>query len=259
MRRHLGRSSRLSLALTSVLFATIAVTGRSASAQENPPVRGIVKDSAGTPVPEVDVAIVSQHLLVRTNEKGEFVLPRVRSEPGEIHVSIRRLGFEPKLVRLNYPSDVEKPLQIVLTEHAQLLDGMEVAARDRRRMMAIEDFYRRRAHGSGMFISRDEIEATNSTKLSDVLRTLPGLRFDRSRGGSLLRFINSQSQRRDCVPQIWIDGIRVENMEIDDLPVHDVEGVELYAGPSTTPLQFAHFGGVTSCGTIAVWTRVPGT
>jgi hypothetical protein len=49
-------------------------------------------------------------------------------------------------------------------------------------------------------------------------------------------------------------------MELDQIPANDIEGIELYRGASTTPAQF--WQGSTQntfCGTIVVWSRLPGT
>jgi hypothetical protein len=56
---------------------------------------------------------------------------------------------------------------------------------------------------------------------------------------------------------IWIDGQRAPGMEIDEIPLNDIEGIELYNGPSTTPAEFWQANG-SQCGTIVVWTRLPG-
>lgn len=251
------RSSITRELAATALGAMLALAPASASAQGRHALRGVVRDSAGAPIPEADVAIVSQRIAGKTNERGEFVLPRVRT--GEVQLSVRRIGFEPKTVVINGLDATADSLDVILRVHPRLLNAMEISAAEQRRQTAIEEFYRRRAKGSGMFVSREEIESRHPLKASDALRGLPGLRFERGRGGTLLRFLNSSSQRRDCTPQYWIDGVRVANFEIDDLPVGDIEGIELYEGPSSVPLQFSHFGGQTSCGTIVVWSRVPGT
>jgi hypothetical protein len=46
-------------------------------------------------------------------------------------------------------------------------------------------------------------------------------------------------------------------MEIDEIPLNDIEGIELYNGPSTTPAEFWQANG-SQCGTIVVWSRLPG-
>ena len=40
-------------------------------------------------------------------------------------------------------------------------------------------------------------------------------------------------------------------------PPGDIEGIELYSGPSSTPMQFASSDGKT-CGTVVIWSRPPG-
>ena len=61
----------------------------------------------------------------------------------------------------------------------------------------------------------------------------------------------------DCA--IWLDGQEVRDMELDNIPVNDIEGMEIYSGPSTTPMQFSHGWSRTDCGAIVIWTRIPGS
>jgi len=68
-----------------------------------------------------------------------------------------------------------------------------------------------------------------------------------------LRFLQHLS--KNCVPQYWVDGRRVSDFEIDDLPASHIEGVELYAGPATTPGEFRRQG--VMCGTVVIWSKVP--
>ena len=62
----------------------------------------------------------------------------------------------------------------------------------------------------------------------------------------------------DCPVQIFLDGIRAPGLDIDDVPPGDVEGIEVYNGAGTLPPQFNDRRGTPACGTIAIWTRVPG-
>ena len=218
---------------------------------------GIVRDSAGAPVPEADVSIPAAHLLTRTDSAGAFVLARVSA--GQTELSVRRLGFVPQSMQVNVKPDGTDTLVVIMVAQALELPGVTIDEQTKRHLLWIEDFYRRRAKGiGGTFYTRDDIDARHASRLSDVLRDAPGVRFVRSRGGSGIRFDTQSNFRRDCVPQYFIDGQRVPNIEIDDLSARDVEGVELYAGPSSTPTQFQQ-GAVTSCGTVVIWSRVPGT
>jgi hypothetical protein len=61
---------------------------------------------------------------------------------------------------------------------------------------------------------------------------------------------------RDCPPQYWLDGIPLMNGSADEFSPDNVEAIELYAGPATTPPQFNTRG--QTCGTVVVWSRLPG-
>jgi len=221
-------------------------------------VNGVVRDSAGAPIPEADVSIPVAHLLTRTDNSGAFALTRV--EPGQTELTVRRLGYVPQSLQIDVRPNNSDTLVVVLTAQAFELQGVAVNEQVKRHLLWIEDFYRRRAKGiGGTFYTREDIEARHASRLSDVLRDAPGVRFVRARGGgSGVRFDTPANFRRDCLPQYFVDGQRVPNIELDDLSARDVEGVELYAGPSSTPTQFQQ-GAVTSCGTVVIWSRVPGT
>lgn len=250
-----GHATRRRFVMSVVALTVLAVTP--AHAQKSK-LTGIVRDSAGAPVPEADVSIASAHLLTRTNNVGAFVLSRV--DAGQTELSVRRLGFLPLIVQVDVKPNANDTLVVVMAAQALELAGVEITDQTKHRLLEIEDFYRRRAKGiGGTFYTREDIEARHASRLSDVLREAPGVRFVRARGGgSGIRFDSPANFRRDCVPQYFIDGQRVANIEIDDLSARDIEGVELYAGPASTPTQFQQ-SAVTSCGTVVIWTRVPGT
>lgn len=246
-------SPPISAAAALLLLASVAPPSH---AQERTTVVGVVRDSSGAPVAQADVGIPSLRVLVRTNDSGVFQLRNVPQGPRSL--SIRRLGYDPRELQVVALPGADT-VRVVLRMQAAMLPGITVSEQDMRRRIAIEDFYRRRARGPGSFITRDEIEARHASRTSDALRTLPGLEFARTRGGvTSVRFVSAAFKRRDCVPQIWLDGTRAPGLEVDELPVSDVEGIEVYDGPSTTPLQFSQ-GAITSCGTIVIWSRVPGT
>src|SRR4029077_11906643 len=82
-----GMAARLIVAMT-----LVTMWSQPASAQRRN-LAGIVRDSAGAPIPDADVRIPSAHLLTRTDNAGAFLLPRV--DPGQTELSIRRLGYAP--------------------------------------------------------------------------------------------------------------------------------------------------------------------
>jgi carboxypeptidase family protein/TonB-dependent receptor-like protein len=213
--------------------------------------RGVVADSSGDPIAAADVAIVSLHQLARTDDRGRFVLANLPL--GDVDVSVRRLGFAPRTLRVKVAS-ANDSTRITLASLPEVLDAL--TASSRRARMEIEQFYRRRARGPGVFFTRDEIEDRHPTSMSNLLRTAPGIQVVRGAAGNGVRFI-AGSGRRGCSPLVWIDGQKAPGMEVDQIPLSDVEGIELYQGASTTPTQFMQ-NMTTTCGTIVVWTRLPG-
>lgn len=118
------------------------------------------------------------------------------------------------------------------------------------------DFYRRAASGSGHFITRKDIEATAPRLLSDMLRSVPGLRVDcGSTSCRVWTFAESRRVAGRCPIQYFLDGVRYDG-DIDQMTPDQVEGIEIYRGASTIPPEFNT--GSAMCGVIAVWMRDPG-
>jgi hypothetical protein len=78
------------------------------------------------------------------------------------------------------------------------------------------------------------------------------LRFTRAKAAGL-------AKGRECPVNYYIDGQFATGYNIDDMPVSDVEGIEVYSGIATLPGQFAkNSRGTIGCGTVVIWTRIPG-
>ena len=219
-------------------------------------VRGQVVDSAGAPVADAHVSVDPARRLTRTDSAGNFQIARLADD--SVEVLVRRIGYEPRKV-IAFPHDATGWLRVVLEQDPARLEGVEVTAEMERLRTGIEDFYRRQALGVGTYLTRADFVNHNTLRTSDVLRNVPGIRFIRIPGGMGVRFNSSAIIRGDCTPMIWLDGQRAPSLEVDDIPASDIEGIELYKGPSTTPMQFSQYSSSSTCGTIVIWTRVPGT
>lgn len=232
--------------LALLLFAAAPAFGQDGT------VRGRILDSAGVAIPDADVAIVSAHQLTRSDAQGRFTFSKLAR--GQYEVSVRHLGFQPTTVKA-VVGDLSYSYDIVMLAQAATIAGVDVTA-DTRLRLGIEDFYRRRARGmGGAFFVRAEILARNAHRTTDVLRNTAGLRVV----GRGVRFTGSGSAPRGCIPTLWLDGQPVDGMEVDNIAVTDIEGIEVYSGPSETPMQFSHRVSHLDCGTIVIWTRIPGS
>jgi hypothetical protein len=235
------------------LLATIAAVAR---AQQGT-LRGTVSDSAGRPIADASVSIVSLHQLARTDAQGKFTFARLPF--GELEVMVRRIGYQPQTLTANVTQGMEFAYTVTLYAQPEVLEAMQVNAAERRRHLNVEEFYERRARGVGQYLTRAEISKMRASQPSDVFRQIPGVQLVNVSGGHGIRFIKATTLRggAKCAPTIWVDGQRAEGLEIDDLSLNDIEGIELYNGNSTTPAQFWR-GNTNHCGTVVVWTRLPG-
>jgi outer membrane cobalamin receptor len=121
--------------------------------------------------------------------------------------------------------------------------------------------------GHGRFVLRSDIEERQPRRLSDLLRGMPGVRVFSDGWFSDIRLRASgvtgfnASQTTMCLPPVRIDGILVshgnagpgDRYNIDSLMPHDVEAIEIYAGPAQVPAQFG--GANSACGIVLIWTR----
>lgn len=211
-----------------------------------------VRDSAGRPLPGAEVRVLAVGALpLRTDSTGTARFAAVAA--GRVSVVARRFGFLPDSQRVALDAGRERAVTLRLASSAQLLDTARITAEALRGKMA--DFERRRAAGRGSFVTRADIEAHEPMALRDLLRRYPGVTFvSIGAGRSALRFARATSRvERDCPPEYWIDGQRSPYLTIDDVPVEDVEGIELYRGVSELPAPF--LSKTAGCGVIAIWTR----
>jgi hypothetical protein len=217
---------------------------------------GRVRDSAGVAIPDVEIYILAVSIRSRSDSTGSF---RLASLPaGKHEIRFRRFGFGPQTVEATVGADRVDSVAVVLERVAVELPGMTVESEARLRLLA--DFYRRKDQGHGHYVTRAQIEDRRPAFLTDMMRIIPGVRIVQNRGtsGGQLRFGRAfMSPGRDCPPQYWVDGVRVTQFNIDDLPPSDIEGVELYSGPAGLPPQYNVKDGTTVCGIVLIWTRVP--
>lgn len=228
----------------------------SAFAQSVGAITGTIKDSAGTPIPGVEVVILQRHGAVYSDSVGVFRVVDIPAGKREFH--FRRLGFSPKSMDAEISEGKTVALNVVLEPYAAEIEGMTVEEATRRRQL-LSDFYDRSSRGFGHFITREQIEKRNPMNLSDMMRMVPGAHLIplRGTGMSTLRFGRAMGGR-DCPPQYYVDAVKTWNLNIDDITPEDVEGIEIYEGASTVPPQFNTKEGNTICGVVLIWTRIPG-
>lgn len=253
MRSHIGsRARRFAL----VAIASLLPAGLAAQSQVTTLV-GSIRDSAGHAVSGVEVRLNGGALLGRTNDSGGF---RIGAVPvGRTTVGVRRMGFAPTTAEVMLRANRVDSLVLTLSATALSLPGVLVedeAMTRSKRLLA--GFWERRSRGFGSFLTREQVEARNTSDFAELVRMIPSAYVMNVNGRNTIRF-KRNAGTRDCPPQFWVDGMRVERAEADEFSPQEVEAVEVYPGPATIPVQFMPRPNSYTCGAVVIWTRLPGT
>lgn len=229
-----------------------------AGAQEPPdtsasrlrPVGTVFDLQSGAPVSVAMVLLLDSAALVRvaaaeTDSTGSFVLTPVPR--GRYVMRVERIGYKAleDSLTLETPEDAE--ITVFMVPEAVDLDPLVVTAA-RTAAYYLRDFERRRATGSGTFITRTDIQRANPNSTSEMLQRLGRVRVVRGTRGEANLFM-----RGTCRPQVYVDGALLHNaISIDSATLpEDIAAVEVYSDAGV-PIQYAI---KSPCGVILVWTH----
>jgi len=216
---------------------------------------GVIRDAAGSPIEGATVGIKGSS--AQTNARGAFQM--WTGDIDTLTITVRRLGFYPVEAQITARNRAWDTLHVEMERNAQELAGVNIVEAAKRRATGYREFEDRRRLGIGQFITREEVEAHNTSKASDLVVAKRGVHLVKIGAGKYgIRFALYSNHRARCAPDFWLDGQRLKGMEIDDLPPMDIQGIELYESMATVPHQFQSASAEPPCGTIVVWTRVPG-
>lgn len=233
-----------------VVFAAAISPLHSISAQGQ--IAGLVRDTTGAGIAGAQISIAGIDLRVESDASGRFVLARVPTGPTMLFV--RRLGFTPTSVAVVVRSDSTVSVTVTVAEIARELSPVVVRAqRPSHYTGYLAGFYERRDRGFGRFITGDEIRKRDPIQLTDMLRSVPGIRVSSPGvGDASVRIRGNQ-----CAPLVWLDGMAAAAAEfdIDALSPISIAGIEIYSGIASVPGEFVMPFGRTPCGTIVIWSR----
>lgn len=245
---------------------------------------GIVTDATtGEPVVGAEVELNGTVFAARTDSSGMFRIERLPG--GTAKLVIRQIGHKPlrQEIRLPRSGTLDMPPELLsLGRTAQILDPLTVETTAA--YSPLTEFNRRRARGSGAFLTREEWERRgNPVRTIDVLRLLRGVRilpgpdiahqFIVSMRRATSRTVEfreasglleqgalgniEQLSQTECPPLIFLDrhyfgNVNTVNLNTD-IPFGDLLAVEAYGTIGSMPLEFNRRG--STCGVIAFWTR----
>ena len=197
------------------------------------------------------VEVVGTDQVGLTNDKGEFTMTKLPS--GSQVLLARHLGFGAQTVAVDLNSREPQRVTIKLPKFVAMIEPVVVNARRAANLDRV-GFSQRQKSGQGFYIGPDKLKDRHATFLTDILRTVPGLRVSSSPDGDVVSSSRSAGGN-DCV-RYYVDDMPWQSAEPGDINqfvnANEVVAVEVYQG-SNVPAQYSR--GMGSCTTIVLWTR----
>ena len=213
----------------------------------------IVDGISGVAVANADIVHLGVGTTVASDSLGRFVLRDMA--PGIVRLLIRARGFPATVVSValargeQYARVFELDSSTAGREAAQRLPAAATVA-TQAPLPRFADFERRRLTGRGQYLLGEDLEKAGYGTLQDAMRGLRGVNVECGGGnGCAIRMARAPLR---CIPEYIVDE-RVDNIFGANTPIRDIEGVEVYTGPSDVPGEFA--GRHAGCGVVVIWTH----
>jgi TonB-dependent SusC/RagA subfamily outer membrane receptor len=227
-------------------------------------IRGVVTDAgSGTPLPGVNVFVEALRLGSATNVDGEYEILAV--PPGEYTLVATFIGYKRYEAPVAVAAGAAVEQDIALEEDLLGLEEVVVTGQG----AAVES---KRLSTTVEVISPRQLAENPGNRLDELLQAqLPGaqIRFSSGQPGtaSLIRSRGPVSASTSTTPVIYVDGVRVDNLntasalDIDsggaqssalpDIPLENIERIEFIKGGAATTL----YGSDAANGVIQIFTK----
>ena len=245
------------LATSPAIVSALIATSRPVAAQDpsaTGTLKGTVRNAAGVPIGGAQLRVQFRPGVAparaESDDNGDFTLLKVPI--GTAWLVARRIGFRPDSVSVTIGTEAAVNATVRLERIAVELATVRVLGR-RDLTGHLSGFYQRMEYGNGRFFTASDLDRRNTTRLTDVLRLVPGLRIE-TRG-----FTNSVRMRGSrCAPLVWLDNqpLYAGEIDLDNFDARSFDGVEVYSGASSVPVEFQGNQRMSSaCGTIVLWSK----
>lgn len=232
----------------SLVLALVGLCSQTLYAQSGGSIAGKTIDAqTGMPIVGASVTIPTLSRSVVSDDAGHFLHSTL--DAGSYVVQVHAVGYIPSAKAFDVATGQSVTHTFELTTVPPALANVVVKGHSASVGRRFEDFDRRRAQGRGQFLTRAEIEARNSINLSDLVQTMRGIRTECV--GFTCKVVSIRAVN-GCSPAYFVDG-RMSTTFGPTTPVNDIQGLEVYLGPSETPAEY--LGPDSGCGVIGIWTK----
>lgn len=244
------------LALTISLGASLRASAQEPRMPEPPAldtaqlIGQVVSAIDGQAIPGAVVSLLGSGMGAISDSSGNFRIPLTIA--GTDTLEVRFVGYESGTVEVYLEPNRVTRLVLLLSPTTVRVAELNVEIERSETPNLYTGFYRRKNKGIGHFITPEQIARRQPRYTTDMLRSVPGLAVGASRGGRAR--VTVTRELIPCEPVVFIDGLYVPSMPVDDILANDLGAIEVYTGPSQVPAQYANLA-PTSCGAILVWTR----
>jgi len=218
----------------------------------------VIADSTKRPVAGAEVLIPSVSGRAITDSLGRFRIEGVPS--GRRGLRVNKIGYAPLRTAVEFSTGDTVELEIGMSGSADELDAVEIVAAQNSSNRLME-FERRRATGTGSYLTAEDIRQKTRGRLSEALRSVSGVNLiTGSTGGTYLVGARSARHGGTCFTAVMLDGVWVYDGDRTQTPFNvnsiipdDIAAVEYYRGLSNTPVELQ--GVRNSCGALVIWTK----
>lgn len=243
--------------IAAVVLGTVA---QQAAAQTTSATGRVLVDSTERPIPGATVAIPNLRLATTTDSLGRFWLRGV--QPGEQVIVVRRIGYAPFSSVITIPSGEPLDADFLLTPIVRKLENVKVVGE--RVSPKLVEFEERRKLGIGHFLTAEDLEKQNTSRVTTSLAKLPGLVLVRAGGGGVyvgssrgVQSVLRGNGSKPCGADVYLDGIFVGSgaeVDLDKLiQKTDISAIEWYASTAQMPMKYG--GTKRGCAVVVIWTH----
>ncbi|TDQ11780.1 SusC/RagA family TonB-linked outer membrane protein [Pedobacter metabolipauper] len=202
------------------------------------PVKGVVKDKDGIPLPGVSITLKNSKNGVSTGQNGDYVI----SVPGNGVLIFSAVGFTTQEVPVNNRIQID----VTLVDDIKGLSEVVV--------IGYGTAQKKDVTGSISSVKATQLENENPQSVSDILRgNIAGLSVSlntSAKGGGDLLVRGKTTLSAGTSPLIVLDGV-IYNGQLSDINPNDIESVDVLKDASS----LAVFGAKAATGVVAITTK----